>query len=71
MTSELPLYVAHVMAWWLTYTSSHCPWVNNCVGANNHRHFLIYILTMEMGVISWGFLIYKCADIDPFEWSLS
>lgn len=29
----------------------HCPWVNNCVANNNHRHFLFYILTLEIGIV--------------------
>ncbi|KAI9734514.1 MAG: palmitoyltransferase akr1 [Cirrosporium novae-zelandiae] len=29
----------------------HCPWVNSCIGANNHRHFFMYILFMEIAII--------------------
>lgn len=29
----------------------HCPWIDNCVGTNNFRHFVLYIFSMEIGVI--------------------
>lgn len=30
---------------------SHCPWIYNCVGANNLRHFVLYIMSMEVGIV--------------------
>ena len=24
----------------------HCPWINNCVGINNHTPFLVFIVTL-------------------------
>ena len=24
----------------------HCPWINNCVGAKNHKYFIIFVQTM-------------------------
>lgn len=38
----------------------HCPWVNNCVGINNHRHFLLYLVAMWCGTILCDYVIYKC-----------
>ncbi|KAJ5888794.1 hypothetical protein N7495_008835 [Penicillium taxi] len=29
----------------------HCPWIDNCVGANNLRHFVLYIVCLEVGII--------------------
>jgi palmitoyltransferase ZDHHC13/17 len=39
---------------------SHCPWINNCVGNNNLRHFLLYLLFMEVGVIIFVRLVLVC-----------
>ena len=30
---------------------SHCPWIHSCVGANNQRHFLVYIVALEAGMV--------------------
>lgn len=28
----------------------HCPWVDNCVGVNNHKHFILYVIFMIAGI---------------------
>lgn len=32
-------------------SQSHCPWIHRCVGANNQRHFLVYIIALEAGML--------------------
>lgn len=39
---------------------SHCPWIDNCVGANNLRHFVLYIVCLEVGIILFVQLTYSC-----------
>ncbi|KAJ1335262.1 palmitoyltransferase ZDHHC13/17 [Microdochium nivale] len=36
----------------------HCPWINNCVGINNHRHFFLYLLSLTAGILSIDYLLY-------------
>ncbi len=35
----------------------HCPWVGNCVGLKNHKHFLNYLLSLTFMVT---FIFYGC-----------
>ncbi|KAL4869977.1 Palmitoyltransferase akr1 [Aspergillus spectabilis] len=37
----------------------HCPWIDNCVGANNLRQFVLYIICLEIGIILFLHLTFN------------
>lgn len=39
---------------------SHCPWVYNCIGINNHRHFFLYLINLTAAIITYDWLSYYC-----------
>jgi palmitoyltransferase ZDHHC13/17 len=50
---------------------SHCPWVDNCVAINNHRHFVLYVLCMAAGIIFFDWLAIKLLETLPRPESVS
>ncbi|CAK7263616.1 palmitoyltransferase akr1 [Sporothrix epigloea] len=36
----------------------HCPWVYNCIGVNNHRHFFLYLINLTIGVLLFDVIVY-------------
>ncbi|MCJ1434935.1 palmitoyltransferase akr1 [Xylographa pallens] len=43
----------------------HCPWIHNCVGVNNLRHFFLYVLSMEVGVLIFIRLVLSHLENSP------
>jgi len=46
----------------------HCPWIWNCVGANNHRQFLLFVIFLISGISSFIVLIVAYFTQNAPEW---
>lgn len=43
----------------------HCPWVYNCIGINNHRHFFLYLACLEIGILAIVRISIGCKSSYP------
>ncbi|PLB42410.1 Palmitoyltransferase akr1 [Aspergillus candidus] len=43
----------------------HCPWIDNCVGTNNLRHFVLYITCLEIGILLFLRLTFNYINVLP------
>ncbi|GJN94302.1 hypothetical protein Rhopal_007376-T1 [Rhodotorula paludigena] len=51
-------------------TERYCPWVWNDIGVNNHRQFLLFLVSLVLGVLvyirlTWGYFYEKAPDLPP------
>jgi hypothetical protein len=60
MTSTLSFHPNYFINPTANHIKSHCPWIDNCVGANNLRHFVLYIVSLEIGIILFVQLTVRC-----------
>lgn len=37
---------------------SHCPWTGNCVGLRNHKSFIVFIITVQIGILFFLLLLF-------------
>lgn len=46
----------------------HCPWMNNCIGAGNFKHFILFLLytwsSSALALCIFGWNYFLCADED-------
>ncbi|RKP06523.1 ankyrin repeat-containing domain protein, partial [Thamnocephalis sphaerospora] len=42
----------------------HCPWIYNCIGANNHQPFILFLYMLTAGIVSFVYLTYQYLETE-------